>query len=125
MPIIRRNNYVYVTLGTCYSVWMTVWYAGWNETPPSVPDSNPHRITSTKCHINTVVSLDDGHKVARNMSRLINIVRINCAPSWLYLQDFTRMHGQQNIKLRMNGTVPCSPSHHYWCTLKISHLFYP
>jgi len=27
VPIIRRNNCVYVTLGTCYSVWMTVWYA--------------------------------------------------------------------------------------------------
>jgi hypothetical protein len=22
----------------------------------------------------------------------------NCAPSWLYLQDYTAMHGQQNIK---------------------------
>jgi len=27
----------------------------------------------------------------------------NCAPSWLYLQDFIRMHGQQNLK--------------YWCHL--------
>jgi hypothetical protein len=26
-PIIRRNNCVCATLGTCYSVWMTVWYA--------------------------------------------------------------------------------------------------
>jgi hypothetical protein len=25
-PIIRRNNGVFATLGTCYSVWMTVWY---------------------------------------------------------------------------------------------------
>jgi hypothetical protein len=31
VPIIRRNNYVYATLGTYYFVWMTVWYAGWNE----------------------------------------------------------------------------------------------
>jgi len=31
VPIITRNNCIYVTLGTCYSVWMTVWYAGWNE----------------------------------------------------------------------------------------------
>jgi hypothetical protein len=22
----------------------------------------------------------------------------NCAPSWLYLQDYTELHGQQNIK---------------------------
>ena len=47
---------------------------------------------------NTVVSPGDGHTVAQNMYRLINILRINCAPSWLYLQDYTEMHGQQNIK---------------------------
>ena len=41
----------YVTLGACYSVWMT----------GCTPDSHPHR--------------------------LINVLRINCAPSWLYLQE--------------------------------------
>jgi hypothetical protein len=30
VPIIRRNNCVYAKIGTCYSVWMIVWYAGWN-----------------------------------------------------------------------------------------------
>jgi len=28
-----------------------------------------------------------------------NILRINCAPSWLYLQNYTGMHGQRSIKL--------------------------
>jgi len=28
----------------------------------------------------------------------MNILRINCEPSWLYLQDYTGMHGQQNIE---------------------------
>jgi hypothetical protein len=27
---------IYATLGTCYSVWMTVRYAGWNKKKPSV-----------------------------------------------------------------------------------------
>jgi len=31
VPIIRRNNCIYATPGTCHSVWMTSWYAGWNE----------------------------------------------------------------------------------------------
>jgi len=31
VPIIGRNNCIYAMLGTCHSVWMTVWYAGWNE----------------------------------------------------------------------------------------------
>jgi hypothetical protein len=28
VTIIKRNSGVFATLGTCYSVWMTVWYAG-------------------------------------------------------------------------------------------------
>ena len=51
--------------------------------PPFI--ANSHR-TSTKCRKNTVVSPDDGHIVARNMFRLISILRINCTPSWFYLQ---------------------------------------
>ena len=50
--------------------------------PTCIPDSHPHRITSTKCHINIVISPDDGHIVTQNMWRLINILRINCASSW-------------------------------------------
>jgi len=50
-----------VTLVICYSVWKTVWYAGW------IPDSHSYRITSTKCRTNTVISPDDGHIVAWNM----------------------------------------------------------
>ena len=34
---------------------------------PCVPDSHPYRVTNTKCHIDTVVSPDDGHIVAQNM----------------------------------------------------------
>ena len=30
----------------------------------------------------------------------------NCAPSWLYLQDYTRMHGQKkNIKKVVRGDL--------------------
>ena len=44
--------------------------------PPCTPDSHPYRITSTKCRINTVVSPDNGHVVARNTYRNeINILR--------------------------------------------------
>jgi len=34
---------------------------------PCIPDSHPQGITSTKCRINTAVSPDDEHIVARNM----------------------------------------------------------
>jgi hypothetical protein len=86
--------------GTCYSVWMTVWYTVWKENgkinfiPPCVPDRHSHKIKSTKFRINTVISPDDGHIVARNIYRLINILRINtlrinCESSWHYFQDYT------------------------------------
>jgi len=42
----QEKQLCYATLGACYSVWMTVWYAHW-----CIPDSHPHRITSTKCRI--------------------------------------------------------------------------
>jgi len=58
VPIIRRNNCVYATLGTCYSVWMTGMQC--------VPDSHPHIVTNTKCRMDTVISPGDGRTVARN-----------------------------------------------------------
>jgi hypothetical protein len=36
-----------------------------------------------------------GHSVAQKHTKKI------CAPSWLYLQDYTGTHGQQNIKFNM------------------------
>jgi hypothetical protein len=49
---------------------MTAWYAG------CIPGSHPHRVTITTCHIDTVISPDDGHTVAQNMQREeINILR--------------------------------------------------
>jgi len=49
---------------------MTVWYAGWNET-----FIRP--------------------KYVENINKL---TKKNCAPIWLYLQDYTGMDGQQNKK---------------------------
>jgi hypothetical protein len=52
-------------------------------------------VTNTKCRIDTVISPDDGHVEKGNKH-----TKKNCAPSWLYLQDYTRMHGQQNTKMQ-------------------------
>jgi len=109
--IIRRNNCVFATIVTCYSVWMTVWcacrhtrqsssqnnkyqlsrnhscFSWWwahsrlkhvrlwahhqgkqlSGMPAGIPDCHPHRITSTNCRKNTVVSPDDGPIAARNI----------------------------------------------------------
>ena len=60
-PSTGETTVFFATLGTCYSVWMTVWYTEWNS------DSHPHRITSTKGSKNPAVSPDDGSIVTRNM----------------------------------------------------------
>jgi hypothetical protein len=74
-------------------MWMTVWYA-------PMPDSHPHRVTNTKCRAYTVISPGEEHIVTQNMQRKRNKhTKKNYAPSWLYLQDYTRIHGQQNIKV--------------------------
>jgi len=51
VPIIRRNNCIYATLGSCHLS----------------ANSRPYRVTSTKCRINTLISHDDGHIVDRHM----------------------------------------------------------
>ena len=59
VPVSRRSNCFNAIPGICHSVWMTVWYAGWDE--------HPHRVTYTRYRIDTVNSPDDGHMVARNL----------------------------------------------------------
>ena len=62
-------------------------------------------MTSTKCRINTVVSPDDGHTVARNMYRLIHIRRINLRTKLVLFARIYRDAGQQNIKLFLFFTL--------------------
>jgi len=56
------------------TVFMRHYVDDWSA--PCVPDSHPYRIRNTKCSIDTVISPDDGHIVARNMYRKeMNILR--------------------------------------------------
>jgi len=55
------------TLCICHSVWMTVWYAGWFHPAYHPHCSHPHRVTNTKCRVDTTISPDYGLIVARNV----------------------------------------------------------
>ena len=57
VPVIKRNNCMYATLGTCSS----------GVHPAYLTVIHPYIITSTKFRINRVVSPDDRLTVARNM----------------------------------------------------------
>jgi hypothetical protein len=65
---------------------------------PWVPDSHLHRLINTKCRIDTVISPDDGHVVVRRVEKINKHTKKNCAQIWFYLQDYTGMQDQQNIK---------------------------
>jgi hypothetical protein len=39
------------------------------------------------------------HSCPKHVEKSNKHIKKICAPIWLYLQDYTRMHGQQNIKL--------------------------
>jgi hypothetical protein len=46
VPIIRRNNFINATPGIYHSMWMTVWYAGWDEI-----SNHPYTVTNTGCRM--------------------------------------------------------------------------
>ena len=45
----------------------------------------------------------------REDKKINKYIEENCAPSWIYLRNYTGMHGQQNIK---NGTECSETSAH-------------
>jgi hypothetical protein len=48
-------------------------------------------VTNTKCRTDTVISPVDGHIVApKHAEKRNKHTKKNCAPSWLYLQDYTK-----------------------------------
>jgi hypothetical protein len=69
IPIIRRYNRMYTTVSTYYSFRK---------------DIHLKRIISTNCCIHTVVPPHDGHRYARNMSRLTKYTKNKlCKLLWL------------------------------------------
>ena len=61
-------------------------------------------MTNTRYRIGTVFSPDDGHILApKHVEKSNKYIKKICAPTWFYLQDYTSMHGQQNIKF--HGSV--------------------
>jgi len=96
VPIIRRNNCIYATLGIFHSVWMIVWYAGWNSTlhtSQSSTQSDKYQVS----HRYSCFSWWWAHSLPKHVEKRNKHTKENRAPSWLYLQDYTKMHGQQNI----------------------------
>jgi len=92
---IQNNKYQVSHKHSCFS-WQ------WAHSRPKHVEIDKHTKKNFLQQVGFIYKIilqspDDGHIVAQNMWRLINILRLNCATSWLYLQDYTGMHGQQNM----------------------------
>ena len=67
------------------------------------------------------------HSRPKHVEKRNKRTKKNSSPSWLCLQDYTGMHGQQNIKFRQLRFFPCryhstnGPASHFCLLLSIPH----
>jgi len=54
-----------------------------------LPDSHPHRVTNTKCRIDSYFSWWLAHSSPKHVEKRNKHTRKKFAPSWLYLRDYT------------------------------------
>jgi len=59
-----------ITVSMRHLVLVTLcgWVSGM-QGAPCIPDSHPYRVTNTKCHIDTVISPDDGHSRPKHVAK--------------------------------------------------------
>ena len=72
---------------------------GWSSVQTYIPDSHLHRMTYTRYHIDTTESPDDEHLNAQNMQRIEKKhTQKELCVKLVIKQNYTELHGQQNIK---------------------------
>ena len=75
-----------------------VWSVGCSFTPTSRLNTTHTEWQIPVLHINSNFSWRWAHGCPKHVEKINKHIKQNCAPSWIYLQDFQRMHCQQNIK---------------------------
>jgi hypothetical protein len=83
------------------TVSMRHWYLslcmGGSFTPTSRPDATHTEWQIPLSHRYSNFSWWQAHGCQKHVKKRNKYTKQNCAPSWIYLQDCTGMHGQQNI----------------------------
>ena len=82
--------------------------------PPCRPQLSIHNNKYQVSNEHSCFSWWWAHSHPKRVEKRNKHTKKNCAPRWLYLQDHTGMHGQQNIK--MVG-IHCSSSYKIFCCL--------
>ena len=75
------------------------WSAGWSETPTSRPGATHKKWQTPVSQRYSNIPWWWTHGCPKHVEKRNKYTKQNCAPSWIYLQDCTRMHGQQNIRI--------------------------
>jgi hypothetical protein len=92
-PIIRRINCINTTSGICVTVYR--WPFGVQVWMRPAHQKVNYTEWHTRCRIDTINSLDDGHMAARNMWRTeINIHEKELCVELVIYKDYTEMYGQ-------------------------------
>jgi len=60
------------------------------------------------------------HSCPKHVENRNKYTKENCAPSWLYVQDYTESHGQQNIKKKIQKYKFGFPRHRRSMIIKIT-----
>jgi len=79
--IVSMRHFVFVTL------------CGWLHARKSSTQSDKYKVS----HRYSCFSWWWAHSRPRHVEKRNKHTKKNCAPSWLYLQDYTGTHGQQNV----------------------------
>jgi len=99
VPIIGRNYCYLCDTGICHTEW---------QTPVS------HRYNS--------FSWWWAHGCLKHIEKRNKYTKQNCAPSWIYLRDCTRMHGQENIKFCNSSMERVACCHVKYSERSVSNL---
>jgi len=68
---------------------------------PCIPDSHPHSDKYQVSYRYNYFSWWWANSRPKHVQKRNIHTKKNCAPSWLYFRDYTRMHFQKNIKFLM------------------------
>ena len=119
-PLSGENYYISAAL-----VFVTLY--GWRpvcklSSIQPADQSPPTQSDKYQCRIDTVIfSWWWARGWPKRVEKRNKYINQNCAPSWTYLQDYTGMHGQQNIKKTPQKSV-CKNSKCQVATLGLPRL---
>ena len=97
MPIIRRKLLYLCDTGICHSIWVASGLLVGGKFQPA-DQKPPIQSDKHQCRIDSNFSWWWAHGCPKHVEKRNKYTKKNCVPSLIYLQDCSRMHGQQNIK---------------------------